>query len=263
MPYPQGCARAFVLCLTLVGGPVVAADVHVMISAGFFGAYAELAPAFERATGHHLVTTRGPSVGDSPESIPTRLARGETADVVILDDTSAVELGRRGPVRPDTKVEFARSQIGMVAREGTPTPDISSVNGFRDVLLAATSVAVSDSTSGACLTQTLFSRLGIAEQMASKSRKVRGPPSGEPVAALVARGEAQIGFQQVSELLHVPGVTLVGLIPTELQPRVGYSGVVAVTAKEMDAALALIRFIASPAAAATIANAGLAPVVAP
>jgi molybdate transport system substrate-binding protein len=256
------CARVLVVCITLVGGPVVAADVHVMISAGFFGAYAELGPAFERATGHHLVTTRGPSVGDSPESIPTRLAKGETADVVILDDASAVELGRRGLVRPDTKVEFARSRIGMVVRQGSPKPDISSVDAFRNALLAATSVAVSDSTSGAYLTTTLFSQLGIAEQMASKSRKIRGPPSGEPVAAVVARGEAQIGFQQVSELLHVPGATFVGPIPTELQPRVGYSGVVAVTAKELDAALTLIRFIASPAAAAAITNAGLAPLVA-
>src|SRR3954467_11415319 len=111
----------------LTMGRASAADVRVMISAGFYGVYSELAPAFERASGHHLVTTRGPSVGDSPEAIPTRLARGEAAAVVILDGASADDLGRRGLVRPDTKAELARSQIGMVVRAGAPKPDIGSV----------------------------------------------------------------------------------------------------------------------------------------
>jgi molybdate transport system substrate-binding protein len=256
------CASVLTLAGALFGGAASAADVHVMISAGFYGAYAELAPAFERATGHHLVTTRGPSVGDSPEAIPTRLAKGETADVVILDDASADELGRRGLVRPDTKVELARSQIGMVVRAGETKPDIGTVDAFRKVLLAAKSVGYSDSTSGTYLATTLFAKLGVAEQVAAKSRKVRGPPSGEPVAAVVARGEVEIGFQQVSELLHVPGVTFVGAIPAELQPRFAFSGALTAAVKEPDAARALIRFLASPEAAATITNMGLAPVAA-
>src|ERR1700704_712464 len=97
-----------------IAGAASAADVHVMISAGFYRVYAELGPAFERASGHHLVTTRGPSMGDSPEAIPTRLARGESADVVILDGGATDELGRRGWVRAGSLVELARSQIGMV-----------------------------------------------------------------------------------------------------------------------------------------------------
>ena len=108
-----------------------AADVHVMISAGFYGVYAELGPAFERASGHHLVTTRGPSMGDSPEAIPARLARGEAADVVILDGGAADELGRRGLVRADSKIELARSLIGMVVRAGAAKPDIGSVEALR------------------------------------------------------------------------------------------------------------------------------------
>jgi molybdate transport system substrate-binding protein len=202
----------------LLAGAASAADVHVMISAGFYGVYAELSPAFERTSGHHLVTTRGPSMGDSPEAIPTRLARGETADVVILDGGAADELARRGLVRADSKVELARSMIGMVVRAGAAKPDISNVDSFRSTLLAAESIAYSDSGSGTYLSTTLFARLGVADQVAAKSRKVRGPPSGEPVAAVVARGEAEIGFQQVSELIHVPGVTFVGSIPAELQP---------------------------------------------
>src|SRR2546423_10472092 len=111
----------------LITGAALAADVHVMISAGFFQAYSVLAPAFERASGHRLVTTRGPSLGDSPEAIPTRLTRGEAADVVILDGGAADELGKRGLVRADSKVELARSLIGMVVRAGAAKPDISSV----------------------------------------------------------------------------------------------------------------------------------------
>lgn len=244
----------------LVAGAASAADVHVMISAGFYRVYAELAPAFERASGHKLVTTRGPSMGDSPEALPARLARGEAADVVIMDGGSADELGRRGLVRAESKLELARSQVGMVVRAGAAKPDIGSVEAFRSALLAAKSVAYSDSGSGTYLSTKLFAKLGIADQIAAKGRKVRGPPSGEPVAAVVARGEAEIGFQQVSELIHVPGVTFVGPIPAELQPGFAFAGAVTASSREPQAAGALLRFLASPDAAPTIVKAGLAPV---
>jgi molybdate transport system substrate-binding protein len=230
-----------------------------MISAGFYAVYSELGPAFERASGHHLVTTRGPSMGDSPEAIPTRLARGEAADVVILDGGSADELGRRGLVRADSKIELARSLIGMVVRAGAEKPDIGTVETLRSTLLAAKSIAYSDSGSGTYLSKTLFPKLGIADQIASKSRKVRGPPSGEPVAAVVARGEAEIGFQQVSELIHVPGITFVGTIPAEVQPMFSFAGALTSTVQQPEAAIALIRFLASPEAAPVILQAGLMP----
>jgi molybdate transport system substrate-binding protein len=236
-----------------------AADLHVMISAGFHGAYSELGPAFERASGHHLVTTRGPSMGDSPESIPTRLARGEVADVVILDGGAADALGKRGLLRADSKIELARSLIGMVVREGAAKPDIGSVEAFRSTLLAAKSIAYSDSGSGTYLSTTLFAKLGVADQVAAKSRKVRGPPSGEPVAQVVARGEAEIGFQQIAELIHVPGVSLVGTLPAELQPAISFAGALTSTVQQPEAANALLRFLASPDAAPVIVNAGLLP----
>ena len=244
----------------LLAGAASAAEVHVMISAGFFGVYSELGPAFERASGHRLVTTRGPSMGDSPESIPTRLARGEAADVVILDGGAADELGKRGLVRSDSKVELARSLIGMVVRAGAAKPDIASVDALRSTLLGAKSIAYSDSGSGTYLSTTLFPKLGIADQIAGKSRKVRGPPSGEPVAAVVARGEAEIGFQQVSELIHVPGITFVGTIPSEVQPTTFFAGALTASVRQPEAAQALIRFLASPEAAPVISKAGLMPV---
>src|SRR5207249_3670773 len=127
-----------------MAGAASAADVHVMISAGFYRVYSELGPAFERGSGHRLVTTRGPSMGDSPEAIPTRLARGEAADVVILDGAMADELAQRGLVRADSKVIFARSQVGMVVRTGAAKPDIGNVDAFKQALLAAKSLAYSD-----------------------------------------------------------------------------------------------------------------------
>jgi molybdate transport system substrate-binding protein len=136
------------VAVLLMAGPASAADVRVMISAGFYHAYSELVPAFERASGHHLITTRGPSMGDSPEAIPARLARGEAADVVILDGGATDELGKHGLVRADSKVELARSQIGMVVRAGDAKPDIGSVEALRNTLLAAKSIAYSDSGSG-------------------------------------------------------------------------------------------------------------------
>jgi molybdate transport system substrate-binding protein len=242
-----------------IAAPACAADVHVMISAGYFKVYSEVGPAFERASGHRLVTTRGPSMGDSPEAIPARLARGELADVVIMDGHAADELGKRGAVHPASKVELARSQVGMVVRAGAPKPDIGSVESFRRVLLAAKSIAYSDSGSGTYLSGTLFAKLGVADQVLPKSRRVRGPPSGEPVAAVVARGEAEIGFQQVSELIHVAGVTFVGALPAELQPGFSFAGAVTVTARQPEAATALLRFLASPDVAPVLVRTGLAP----
>jgi molybdate transport system substrate-binding protein len=258
--------RSLVRWLSMIGVTTLvmvetafAADVHVMISAGFYHVYSELGLAFERTSGHHLVTTRGPSMGDSPESIPTRLARGEAADVVILDGGAADALGKRGLLHTDSKIELARSLIGMVVPAGAAKPDISSVEAFRSTLLAAKSIAYSDSGSGTYLSTTLFPRLGVADQIAGKSRKVRGPPSGEAVASVVARGEAEIGFQQVSELIHVPDVTFVGTLPAEVQPIFSFAGALTRTVQQPEAASALIRFLASPEAATVISKAGLLP----
>jgi len=250
------------LAALLIAGAALAVDVHVMISAGFYSAYSDVVPVFERESGHKLITVRGPSLGDSPEAIPNRLKRGEPADVVIGIGASIDDLGRQGWVRPASKVDLARSEVGMVVRAGAAKPDIGTVDAFRRTLLDAKSIAYSDSASGVYLSTTLFTKLGIADQVAGKSRKVRGPPSGEPVAAVVARGDAELGFQQVSELIHEPGVTFVGAIPAELQPETYFSAALATAVKQQEAAEALIRFLASSKAAPAIAKAGLAPLAA-
>ncbi len=251
------------LVVLLLAGAAQAAEVRVMISAGFYVAYSELVPVFERESGHRVVTTRGPSLGNSPEAIPTRLRNGEPADIVIAVGASIDDLARQGLLRADSKVDFARSQIGMVVRAGSRKPDIGTVDAFKRALLEAKSIAVSDSASGIYLSTQLFPRLGVAEQVGSRTRHIKGPPSGEPVAAVVARGDAEIGFQQVSELIHEPGVDFVGPIPAELQQETLFSGALTTGAREADAAGALLRFIASKQAAPAIARAGLAPLVQP
>ena len=247
------------LAALLVCGAVQAADIHVLILAGFYHAYHEMTPAFEKASGHRLVTTRGPSLGDSPESIPNRLKRGEPGDVVIMVGASIDDLTRQGLLKAGSKVDLARSHIGMVVRAGAAKPEIGSVDAFRQVLLGARSIAYSDSASGIYLSTTLFEKLGVAGQVMPKSRKIKGPPSGEPVAAVVARGEAEIGFQQVSELLGVPGVSFVGAIPGELQQDTYFSVALSNKVGNAEAATALVRFLASAEVAPYMTKAGLAP----
>ena len=256
--HPRGWP-ALGLATLLATTSALAADVHVMISAGFFHVYSELVPKFEQQTGNHVITVRGPSMGDSPEAIPTRLAKGESADVVILDGEAAGKLAERGLVKGDSKTTLARSLLGMVVKAGEPKPDISTVDSLKKTLMDAKSIAYSDSGSGTYLSTKLFAQLGVADAVKGKSRKVRGPPSGEPVAAVVARGEAQIGFQQVSELINVPGTSFVGAIPAELQPGFTFAGALTANAKEPAAGKALIDFLASPSAAGIMTRAGLAP----
>ena len=250
---------AFLLTLLLGLAPAQAADVKVMISAGFFHVYAQLGPQFEKATGHHLITTRGPSLGDSPEAIPTRLARGEEADVVIMDGHGADMLDARKLSKAGSRINLAESFIGMVVKSGQPKPDIGTVDNLRKTLLAAKSIAYSDSSSGTYLSTVGFKKLGVADQVMGKSRKVRGPPTGEPVAAVVARGEAEIGFQQVAELINVPGADFVGTVPAEIQPPTYFVGELTANAKQPDAAVALLRYLTSAEAAPVISKAGLKP----
>jgi molybdate transport system substrate-binding protein len=259
MPLRSALRLAFVLTFLSALTPARAADIHVMISAGFFHVYSELGPKFEKATGHHLITTRGPSLGDSPEAIPTRLARGEEADVVIMDGHGADMLDARKLSRPDSRINLAESFIGMVVKSGQPKPDISTTDGLRKTLLAAKSVAYSDSSSGTYLSTVGFKKLGVAEEVAKKSRKVRGPPTGEPVAAVVARGDAEIGFQQVAELIHTPGADFVGTVPREIQPPTYFVGELTANTKQPDAGVVLLKFLSSAEAAPVITNAGLKP----
>src|SRR3990167_5865346 len=217
-----------IVALVALAPLVVAAHAHadevrVMTSGGFTAALLELVPEVERTTGHKVLTAFGASMGGAPDSIPSRLARGEPADVVILARPALDDLAAQGRVLPGTAVDLVRSLMGMVVRAGARKPDISSVDALKHTLLEARSIAYSASASGVYLSTELFPRLGIADQIRGKSRRIES----ERVAAVVARGEAEIGFQQISELLPVPGVDYVGPLPEGAQQATIFSAAIA------------------------------------
>jgi len=245
--------------ILLFAGTVGAAEIKVMVSGGFSAAYQDLASAFERTTGNKIVTAFGPSMGDTPQAIPNRIRRGEPADVLIMVGDALGDLIKQGKVVANSRVDLARSSIGIAVRAGAPTPDIGSVEAVKRALIDAKSIAYSDSASGVYVSTELFQRLGIADEVKGKSRMI----PAEPVGAVVARGEAEIGFQQMSELRSISGITIVGPLPPELQKITVFSAGVAAEAKEPDAAKALIAYLASPAAAPVVAKTGLEPITSP
>jgi len=239
-----------------LSGAASAAEVRVMISGGLTAAYKALVPEFERATGHTVLTAYGPSMGTTQNAIPVRLERGEPVDVLIMVGYALGDLAKQGKVVPDSRVDLVKSPIGVAVKSGAPKPDISSAETLKRALLAAKSVAYSDSASGVYVSTEMFGKLGIADEMKDKARKI----PATPVAEIVARGDAEIGFQQISELLPIAGVDIVGPLPPELQKITTFSAGIATLSKEPDAGKALIKFLASPAASAVIVKSGMEPI---
>jgi molybdate transport system substrate-binding protein len=244
----------FAILLVAVGAD--ADEIRVMTSGAFTEALRDLATQYERATKNTVVTTYGASMGDAPGSIPSRLRHGEPVDVVILAAQALDELIAQKQVAAGSRVDLVRSSIGIAVRAGAPRPDVSSVEALTRTLLGATSIAYSSSASGVYLSTELFQRLGIADQIKAKSRRIES----EPVGVVVARGEAEIGFQQMSELLPVRGIDIIGPLPAGAQRVTVFAAGVAAATKAPDAARTLIAFLASPAAAAAIRKSGLEPV---
>lgn len=248
-------AALLIASMLLLVRTASADDIRVMTSGSFTAAYLDLIPQCERVTKDTLVTVTT-SIGTGLAFIPTRLQRGESADVVIVDDATLLQMIKDGLVLADSRIDLARSSIGMAVRAGAPKPDISSVAALKRTLLQAKSIAYSASVSGRYLTTELFPRLGIADQVMGKSRRIEG----ERVGAVVARGEAEIGFQQISELLPVPGIDYVGPLPPEVQRTSVFSAGVAAGSRNANGARALIRCLASPEASAAVAKSGLEPI---
>src|ERR1700690_2683131 len=187
-----------------LAGTAHAADVHVMISGGLSAAYNALVPEFEKATGNKVITAYGPSMGTTVNAIPMRLERGEPADVLILVGYGLGDLIKQGKVVLDSRVDLVNSKIGVAVKAGAPKPDISSAESLKRALLAAKSVAYSDSASGVYVSTEMFRKLGIADAMKDKAKKI----PATPVAEIVAHGDAEIGLQQLSEMLPVAGVDI-------------------------------------------------------
>jgi molybdate transport system substrate-binding protein len=227
-----------------------AAEIKLLASGAIKEAYLELLTQFEKASGHKVTV----AWSGTPD-ILKRVAAGEAADLVILSSSGADELIKQGKLVPGSRVDFAKSGIGVAVGAGAPKPDISSADAVKKSVLAAKSVAYSAGASGIYVVG-MFQKLGIADEVKSKTATVK---PGELVGEVVARGEAEIGFQQVSELVPVKGIQYLGPLPAEIQNITVFSGALHSGTSVAEATTALIQFLTAPAAAQIIKKHGLEP----
>ena len=225
------------------------AEITVLLSAAFKEAYVELVPRFERASGHKVATLWAPSV-----EIMKRMKAGEIVDLVIVSAPSIEALKELGIVGMNGRSDLATCGVGVAVKAGAPRPDLSSGEAVKRAVLGAGSIVYSHGPSGVYL-EGLFERMGIADAIESKVKRVQGEPAG----ALVARGAAELGFQQVCELLPVPGIDLVGPLPPDIQEITTFSSGIHAKARAPDAARALVEFLTSPDAAPVIVAKGMTP----
>ncbi|WP_268797985.1 substrate-binding domain-containing protein [Pseudomonas huanghezhanensis] len=228
----------------------------VLSSGGVMSAFQAITPDYEQRVGVKLLAEAAPSMGATPQTIPNRLARREPADVVLMVSSALDKLIKDGQVDPKTRVDIGKSYIAMAVRHGAPKPDISTMEAFKQTLLNAKSIAYSDSASGVYLSRVLFNQMHIADRIKDRSQMIAALPVGESVA----RGEAEIGFQQLSELKPVEGIDIIGLIPDQAQQMTLYSAGVVSQSKHPEQAKALVDFLGSGAAAPAIKNSGLDPI---
>ena len=241
----------------LFAGTALAADIQVITSGAFAEALKALVPEYEKQSPNKVIISYGSSMGTAPDSIPSRLARNEQFDVLILAGPALEGFIKSGAVQPGSRVDLVASVIGAAVKTGAPKPDISTVPALKQALLNAKSVAYSASASGTYLSTELFPKLGIAEQMSKTAKKIYS----ERVGTVVARGDAELGFQQVSELIPIPGIDFIGEIPPEVQQTVLFSAGITNNVANLNASRDLIAFLASPKAVPTIQKAGLKPML--
>ncbi len=228
-----------------------AADLKVVAPNAVKEAVSEIAATFEKATGHRVAFTWGGS-----EAIAKRVSGGEVFDVVVTTAQGVDRLAADGKLVTGTRTDFSRSAVAAAVRAGLPRPDISTVDGLRKALLGADSIAISSGASGRYLEQ-LFQKLGVADQI---KHKIRQPPSGAQIGDLLARGDADLGFQQVTELLHAKGIDYLGPLPAEVQNYTVWAAGLHANAPQREAARAFMRALAAPDAAAAIRRTGMEPI---
>ena len=242
-------ARLVLLAMVLAYPCVSFAQLNVIVSGGFRAAYQRATPEYERVNGIKLVTTYGASQGNSATAIIPMIHRGVAADVVIMGLEGLEELIAEGKIVAGTEVNLAETPTGVGVRTGAPLPDIGTVESFKRTLLQAKSVAFPSSTTGIFVVNKLFPRLGIAEEMKSKSSTLG--------AVAVARGEVEIAIRPESEIRGVEGVTYVGPIPADVQFLSIFSGAVVKGAKDVEGAKRLLAYLASEKTEPAIRSAGM------
>lgn len=244
--------RIVVAALGALLWPMVAhaAEIKVLSTQAVEGAYRELVLQFEKTSGH-TVTTIFTGTLDAQK----RLAAGEAYDLIIMAGPAIDNLITSGKITLGSRVDLARSGIGLAVRAGAPRPDIRSTEALKKTLLAAKSIGYSTGPSGVYLTG-LFRRLGIADQITSKLKQTA---TGVFVGSIIASGEVEIGFQQISELAHYPGIDYVGPLPADIQNVTVFSSGMQTGATSVDAAKAWITFLRSPGAAVVFRSKSMEP----
>ena len=239
--------------MLLVAGSAQAADINGMMTTAMKEAFDVLLPQFERANGHVVRVTYGPS-----GALMRRLNVGEPADLFVTDVPALDQLLQQAKVLPN-RIELARTGIGICVKKGAPRPDVSSPEALKRALLAAKSIGHASPAGGSITAgpvMRMFERMGIAAEMAAKAKLSMGGPNSR-VSVLVSSGEAEIGIQQASELYSNPDVEVIGMLPAEFQQITIYAAAITTSAKQPDAANALIRHLATPAAIALYKAKGL------
>ena len=244
------------LAMVLIGAgaarPAAAAEIKVLTAGAFKQVLLALLPDFERTS--HKVVVENDTVG----ALTKRIEGGETFDLAILTPAAVDALASKGKLVAGSRANLARVGIGVVVKEGAPKPDIGSLAAFKQALLAAKSVAYIDPAAGGSsgiYVAGLLDKLGIAAEVKPKAKLI----PGGAVAEHVARGEAELGIHQISEILPVKGVTLVGPLPADIQNYTVYAAALGAQAKESDAAKALLKALSGPAAAEVLKSKGMEP----
>jgi molybdate transport system substrate-binding protein len=228
--------------------PSLAAEIRVLAANALKEPYLELVSNFEKSTGHKVTTLWG-----GTEAIDKRIRGGEVVDVVLIAAANIDRLILDGKLVSGSRADFAKSGIGMAVRSGWPKPDVSSVEAIRRAVLEANTVAYSSGPSGFYIAD-LFKKMGIAEQITDR---VRQPASGTQVGELLVRGEAELGFQQISELLHVKGIDYLGPLPPEIQSITIYAAALHAASPVPDAAKALTQSLTAPDAKSILKKIGM------
>ena len=234
----------------LFSGVAGAAEIKVLSTQATEEAYKELVPQFEKASSHKVTT-----VFTGTLDALKRLGNGEAYDLLIMARQQIDELSQSGKVVAGSRTDIAKSGVGVAVGKGKPKPDISTVDALKKSLLAAKSIGYSTGPSGIYVV-TMFQKMGIADEIKTKLKQT---PTGVFVGSIIASGEAEIGFQQVSELSFFPGIDYVGPIPAEVQLITIFSAGIPAGTKQADAAKALVSFVTAPAAAAIFKKHALDP----
>ena len=234
----------------LLAGMADAAEIKVLSTQATQEAYLELVAQFEKASGHKVAT-----VFTGTLNVQKRLADGEHYDLIIMAGPAIDDQIKLGRAVAGSRVDVAKSGTGLAVRKGAAKPDIGSADALKKTLLAAKSIGYSTGPSGVYMLS-VFEKLGIAGEVGAKLKQT---PSGVFVGTLIASGQTEVGFQQISELVHFAGIDYVGPLPGELQRMTVFSAGIHAGAKQADAAKALVKFITAPAAAPVIRKHGLEP----